>query len=132
MVPQLEYDGFVLSETGAIVAFLGTQLKLAGESPQDQATCHMVIDLILDYLRQMNKVRFEEDPDRKTKAAENLKEKVAPAFFTTMAKLLMKNDGKHFVGCKVGKKQYSLGITTIKSLFRFPMLTWSLRASWTA
>ena len=100
-VPQLEYDGFVLSETGAIVAFLGTQLKLAGDSNQDQATCHMVVDLVLDYLGQMGKIRFEEDPERRKKLTENLEEKVAPAFFATMIQLLQKNGGKHFVGSKV-------------------------------
>merc|ERR1711976_99840 len=94
--PQLEYGDFTMSESTAIVRFLGKEFGLAGKTNQDQAKADMAVDVMKDLLMEFAKCKYEEDEERKKKMLEKLTTVSMPAFFKTLSKLLELNGGKHF------------------------------------
>ena len=98
MVPEMEYDGFVLGETNAIASFLGKELNLAGKNNKDAARCEMVINMIGDFITKGGKIRFEQDEERKKVMKAEFEEKPIPQFIGTIMKLLTVNGGKYLIG----------------------------------
>ena len=98
MVPELEYDGFILGETNAIASFLGKELNLAGKDNKEAARCEMVVNMIGDFITKGGKIRFEQDEERKKVMKAEFEEKTIPQFIGTVMKLLAANGGKNLVG----------------------------------
>ena len=101
MLPQLEYDGFVLSETNAIAHFLGKQLNLAGKDTEEEANCVMFANLISDFVGKSGKIRREPDPEKQKAMKAELEATTLPQFFKTMVGMLQINGGKYLVGKQV-------------------------------
>merc|ERR1719312_1144875 len=98
MVPELEYDGFVLGETNAIVSFLGKEFNMAGKDNKEAARCEMVVNMIGDFITKAGKIRFEQDEEKKKVMKAEFEEKTVPQFVGSMMKLLVANGGKNLVG----------------------------------
>ena len=60
MVPELEYDGFVLGESSAIITFLAKEFNLAGKDNREEARCAMIASLASDLLSKGRPVRYEQ------------------------------------------------------------------------
>ena len=101
MVPQLEYDGFVLGESNAIASFLGKKLNLAGKDEQEASRCEMFICLCTDFANKGVKARYEQDEEKKKVYKADFEEKTVPQFVSLMVKLLNDNGGKYLVGNQV-------------------------------
>jgi len=99
MVPQLDFDGFELAETNAIIHFLGKEYKLAGKDAKEEALCLMIANVIGDYVTKMGRLRYEEDEARKATMKQELVEKTAPQFFGFIMKTLKKSGqpNKHYL-----------------------------------
>merc|ERR1712168_714379 len=98
MVPELEYDGFTLGETNAIVSFLGKELKLAGKDHMEEARCEMIANMITDFMAKGGKLRVETDEAKKKALKAEFMEQTIPQFFGLMVKMLEVNKGKTLVG----------------------------------
>ena len=59
MVPEMEFDDFVLGESNAIISFLAKEFGLAGKGNRDEARCVMIADLISDFIQKGRPVRFD-------------------------------------------------------------------------
>merc|ERR1712126_258485 len=57
MVPQLEYDGFILTKT----------YNLAGKDNKEESTCQMVANMIGDFITKVFNMKFEADKEKKEK-----------------------------------------------------------------
>jgi len=101
MVPELEYDGFVLGESSAIITFLAKEFNLVGKDNREEARCAMIASLASDLLSKGRPVRYEQDPDKKKTMEDDYYNKTMPDFVNLIAKLLTQNGGKHLVGDEV-------------------------------
>ena len=101
MVPEMEFDDFVLGESNAIISFLAKEFGLAGKGNRDEARCFMIADLISDFLQKGKPVRFEQDPEKKKVLEKAFYETDVPNFIGLMVKLLQGNGGEYFVGNEV-------------------------------
>ena len=102
VLPMLEYDGMVLCQSFTIARFLAKKAGLAGESPEEEAKCDMIVDLVLDYYNALRKVFFAGD-DEEIKKAVALKvfAEDVPKFLDIAEKLLGDAGGNFFVGDKL-------------------------------
>jgi len=98
MVPEMEFDDFVLGESNAIISFLAKEYGLAGKGNKDEARCAMIADLVSDFMQKGRPVRFEQDPEKKKVLEKAFYETDIPNFFALLVKLLEGNGGKHMVG----------------------------------
>ena len=101
MVPEMEFDDFVLGESNAIISFLAKEYGLAGKGNKDEARCAMIADLVSDFMQKGRPVRFEQDPEKKKVLEKAFYETDIPNFFSLLVKLLEGNGGKHMVGNEV-------------------------------
>ena len=102
VLPMLEYDGLVLSQSFTIARFLAKKAGLAGESPEEEAKCDMIVDLVIDYYNALRKVHFVEDNDELKRAvAVKVFTDDVPKFLDVAERLLSDAGGNFFVGDKL-------------------------------
>ena len=101
MVPEMEFDDFVLGESNAIISFLAKEYGLAGKGNKDEARCAMIAGLVSDFMQKGRPVRFEQDPEKKKVLEKAFYKTDIPSFFALLVKLLEGNGGKHMVGNEV-------------------------------
>ena len=54
--PVLEYGGFVMCQSFSIARFIAKKAGLAGGSPEEEAKCDMIVDLVVDYNKAIERV----------------------------------------------------------------------------
>ena len=100
-VPELEFDGKVLSESLAIARFLAKEFNLYGETNWDQAQADMVVDCLMDVAMFLGKVWYEKDPEKSAQLKKEFEEEHFPKGMSLIETFLKKNGGKYFAGNQV-------------------------------
>nr|AGU68336.1 sigma class glutathione S-transferase [Sinohyriopsis cumingii] len=115
-IPVLEVDGKPLAQSYAIARFLGREFGLAGSSNWESAQIDQVMDLVEDLRRELLKVIFEKEPDKKKDLEQKLQDEVFPKFIVFFQKLLENTGGQYFVGSSL-----SLADLAVLDLFDTPL-----------
>ena len=93
VLPILEVDGKQLAG-GLVIAQYLAQLKefdLAGSNEFENAEIAGIVAFIEDFVKEVMKVRFESDANRKAELHKNMKENVFPRYLGKLNELAKKN-----------------------------------------
>jgi len=99
-LPVLEVDGKSLSQSHAILRYLGKQFNLAGENDFESAKCDEMVEAMADLKAAAFKYFFESDEDKKKEIGKTLLGETFPKFLGIWEKILSDNG----TGFLVGKK----------------------------
>jgi len=100
-MPVLKEDDFVLSQSHAIVRYLGLKYNLGGANAQENAKCDEYMDAVKDYLFQFFPLFREKDESKKQEIKEKIIQEVPEKYFPKFCKDLEENGGEFIVGKKV-------------------------------
>jgi len=138
-VPILQVDnGWSLSQTPAILAYLAPRLNLAGANELEQATINQLTLTALDLSNETHDVHhpiasslyYEDQKEEALRRAEDFRDERIPKFLTHFEAVLKANDGNHVL---VGTATSTADLTLFHVLeglsFAFPRRMASLRKS---
>lgn len=97
-VPELEFNGFFMSQSISIARFLAKEFNLSGKDHKAQFQSDMIVDCCVDFMEEIYRIIFEKDQTRKTELEKALIDTVGPNFFRLMSKMLDHNGGECFAG----------------------------------
>jgi glutathione S-transferase len=100
-MPFLEQDGKTLAQGNAIARYLAREFNLAGQDSWEQAQVDQYMELVEDMFKELIKVFFEKDEDKKKELQKNLNEVVYPKFLGLFEKALESNGTGYLVGDKL-------------------------------
>jgi len=99
VVPVLEYDGEVISQSKTIARFLAKEFGIAGKTNVQQAKADMIVDCVTDIEIERYKWAFPSDPTPQREAGKKDFERGAlPRFLGLMLTLLNQGKGKFMTG----------------------------------
>jgi glutathione S-transferase len=107
-LPLLEEGDFKLSQSLAILKYLGTKHGYVGESLQETARIDELIGAFNDLRDVYFLFRREEDEEKKAEKERKLKEEAVPFYLGKFDSVLEKN-GKYFVGDKISIIDFYIG-----------------------
>ena len=115
-VPVLEKDGKFLSQSWAILRYLGRTYGYYPESsPETAYTIDSTIDAIEDFLTAFFRFNFEPNADKKAVYKENLL-KMVPIWVAAIEKRLEKSTGKYIAGDKITIADFALAAVAFDNL----------------
>ena len=98
-MPVWEEDGKMLAGSTVIARYLGEKYGLAGGNAWENAQVANIVDFISDFGREISKVFFEKDEEKKKELLKNFKSEVAPKFLGKLNELA-NNDSSFLWGNK--------------------------------
>jgi len=96
VLPVLEFDGKVLTESKAILSYVAKEFNLAPEGNFQQAQADMLAHMIGDLENMLNAGSELEDPEKKEKALKTASEEVIPGKCAYFEKFLVANSKQGF------------------------------------
>ncbi|XP_064633951.1 glutathione S-transferase 1-like [Lineus longissimus] len=99
-MPVLEVDGKMLSQSGAILRYVGSEYGLSGKDIWEKAKVDEALGIIDDIVIEMVKMRFAKDAAIKEQARKSFLEK-APPLLKALEKLLEVNGSGFYAGPEV-------------------------------
>jgi len=104
VLPVLEFDGEVLTESKAILSFVAKEFNLAPEGNFQQAQADMLALMIGDLENMLSAASASNDPEKKEKALKTASEEAIPGKCAYFEKFLLANSKQgFFIGDKVSK-----------------------------
>jgi len=138
-VPILQVDnGWTLSQTPAILAYLAPRLGLAGSNEHEQATINQLTLTALDISNETHDVHhpiasslyYEDQKDESSRRAEDFRTTRMPKFLNHFEKVLKANEGnKVLVGTAISTADLTLFHVLEGLTFAFPRRMGSLKKS---
>jgi glutathione S-transferase len=106
-LPVLEVNGEFLSQSKAIVRYLGKKYDLAGEDDFESAKCDEMIEAMADLQKVAFPPLHEQDPAKKEQLINTLQTETFPKYLSEWDKMLKQN-GKFLVGKKMSYADISI------------------------
>ncbi|KIJ45473.1 hypothetical protein M422DRAFT_29614 [Sphaerobolus stellatus SS14] len=138
-VPILQIDnGWTLSQTAAILAYLAPKLKLAGANEHEQATINQLTLTALDLSTEAHDVHhpvanalyYEDQKDEALRAAEDFKSLRIPKYLTHFETVLKGNaENNVLVGSAISTADLTLFQVLEGLLFAFPRRMGTMKKS---
>jgi len=102
VLPVLEFDGEVLTESKAILSFVAKEFNLAPEGNFQQAQADMLALMIGDLENMLSAASASNDPEKKEKALKTASEEAIPGKCAYFEKFLLANSKQgFFIGDKL-------------------------------
>lgn len=98
VMPVLEYDGEVLSQSKTIARFLAKEVGIAGKTNLEQAKADMIVDCVTDIEIARYKWVFEPNPTVKETEKAVFEKETFPKFLTQILNIFQQGKGKFLVG----------------------------------
>ncbi|KAF5290613.1 hypothetical protein FQR65_LT01903 [Abscondita terminalis] len=93
MLPILEIDGKVVSQSNAIGRYLAKQHGLAGKDEWEALQCDILVDTLGDLKQVLWKYRTEQDPIKKEERKVKLMKETIPFYLAKFEKVVADNNG---------------------------------------
>ncbi|XP_062612165.1 glutathione S-transferase 1-like [Saccostrea cucullata] len=101
-LPCLEVDGQFISQSGAILRYIGRAFGLYGENNEENTRIDVILGATEDFLKHVIAVYYEKDETRKAELKKDLEENKLPEFFDLLEEILKEHNGGD--GFLVGNK----------------------------
>jgi len=98
VMPVLDYDGEIISQSKTIARFLAKEFGIAGKTNLQQAKADMIVDCVTDIEIARYKWCFATDPTFKLAEKQAFEKEHLPRFLDQMLRILDQGKGKFMTG----------------------------------
>ncbi|XP_060565092.1 probable glutathione S-transferase 9 isoform X1 [Ruditapes philippinarum] len=121
VLPVLEVDGKLLSQSLTICRYLAREFGLCGKTSWEQALVEQVVDTMDDLRAEVAKWIYEKDTEKKDEIGSHLRSEIYPKFFGILEDILKENEeNNNRSGYLVGDS-LTLADLSVFETFTFPL-----------